>query len=291
MSRQTSLGVAAVRQICKAFAISCQAYYAARKPKPAKPKAARQSTLPFATDEELEPKIREIVDKYPAWGVRKVRACLRREGVRVSHKRVWALTREWGLVLPPPAARDQDAPRGHVAVPESNRRWATDLTTVWTRQDGLVALVPTVDCGDRFCFEVAVTKSQESPYVLGPVERALVTAFNAPDCVPDGLELRTDHGPQYTGSDCEDLCDDWGLDHTLAPVGRPTGNAVVERFILTLKQKLIWAQDWESIDELRVAIRQWTREYNHERPHQSLDWRTPAEQRALNLKQPRQAAA
>jgi transposase InsO family protein len=49
--------------------------------------------------------------------------------------------------------------RGHVTVPEPNRRLATDLTTVWTRRDGVVAPVPTIDCGDRTAV-IEVTKNQ-----------------------------------------------------------------------------------------------------------------------------------
>lgn len=294
MSRQTSLGVAQVRQLCQAFGISRQAYYAARKPKRVRRSRPKRSGPPrpsCATVEELEPRIRKIVAEHSAWGVRKVWARLRRDGLHVSHKRVWALMNHWGLVLPPAAERDPAARRGQVAVPDSNRRWASDLTTTWTRKDGLVALVPVVDCGDRVCLGIEVTKSQESPPVLNPLERALVTEFRDPEQVPPGLELRTDHGPQYTGVDCEELCDHWGLEHTFAPVGRPTGNAVAERLILTLKQELIWTQDWDSIDELRAAIQRWLQIYNHERPHQALEWRTPDEQRSRNLGRQRQAAA
>lgn len=75
--------------------------------------------------------------------------------------------------------------------------------------------------------------------MLAPVRQALVHAFGDAGQVPMGLELRTDHGPQYTGTDCADLCREWGIDHTFAPVGRPTGNAVTERFIRTLKEELI----------------------------------------------------
>jgi hypothetical protein len=94
---------------------------------------------------------------------------------------------------------------------------------------------------------------------------------------------RPEDGPQYTGSDCHDLCEDWGVDHTFAPVGRPTGNAVAERFIQTLKVELIWTRDWKSLEELRQAVTEWLHVYNHVRPHQSLDWMTPAEKRAENL--------
>jgi len=66
-------------------------------------------------------------------------------------------------------------------------------------------------------------------------------------------------------------------------VGRPTGNAVAERFIATLKIELLWTRDWESIEELRSAVREWLRSYNYERPHQALNDCTPAEKREKNL--------
>jgi putative transposase len=73
------------------------------------------------------------------------------------------------------------------------------------------------------------------------------------------------------------------VDHTFAPVGRPTGNAVAERFIQALKVELVWTRDWESLEELREAVTEWLQVYNHVRPHQALDWMTPAEKRAENL--------
>ena len=66
-------------------------------------------------------------------------------------------------------------------------------------------------------------------------------------------------------------------------MGRPTGNAVVERLILTLKTELIWTQDWSSLEELQAALDAWLHVYNTQRPHQALDWLTPAERRAKNL--------
>jgi putative transposase len=288
MSLTTSRGDATVGQLCEAFGISRQAYYAARKAPRSRASEGRSRGRPerrgsWVSDAVLIEKIQQVVAEFPAWGVRKVWAYLKRLGTVVSRKRVWKRMRALGLTLPPLCERAEPFRRGHVAVPESNRRWATDLTTTWTARDGTVALVPVIDCGDRVVFDIEVTKSQESPAVLAPVERALEEAFGSPVAVPDGLELRSDHGPQYTGSDCEDLCSMWGLEHTLAPVGRPTGNAVAERFIQTLKVELIWTRDWESIAELRDALAQWLHVYNHVRPHEALGWMTPAEKRAENL--------
>jgi transposase InsO family protein len=293
MSRETSRGTATVCLLCDAFGVSRQAYYAALKPKATTPRKRRRSSLrsPWASTAEVAAGARAIVAEHPAWGVRKVWATLRRRGLIASRKRVWAIMRSEGLVLPPPFERDPAAPRGQVVTAESNRRWATDLTTVWTKDDGLVAVVPVVDCGDRTLLDFEVTKDQDSPCVLAPVERSLEAVFGTARAVPEGLELRTDHGPQYTGADCEALVKRWHVDHTLAPVGRPTGNAVAERLIQTLKIELLWTRDWLSAREVREAIRDWRQVYNHLRPHQALDWQTPAERRKKNFAAVRTAAA
>ena len=313
MNRETSRGVASVLLACEAFGISRQAYYAAlRRSKPTvapdcsreagpdedssmserAPEDVRVVQRPtWATTEELRMAIHEVVHEHSAWGVRKIWATLRRRELRAGQKRVWAIMKADGLTMEPVAVRESPGRYGHVAVPESNRRWATDLTTVWTRDDGVVAVVPVIDCGDRVALGCNVTKSQESEPVLAPVERALIDQFGSTEQAPEGLELRTDHGPQYTGSDCEDLCGDWGVEHTFAPVGRPTGNAIAERFIQTLKIELVWTRDWTSLEELQAAINTWLDDYNGIRPHQAMDWMTPNEKRASNLGLQLEAAA
>lgn len=284
--------MASVALICETFALTRQAYYAARKaPSPASDAPRAEHRGAWTTTEELLGAIQEIIAENPAWGVRKVWAVLRRCGYRAGRKRVWALMRAEGLTLPQGERREAPGRYGHVSVPDSNRRWGSDLTTVCTKDDGVVAIVPVMDYGDRFVFRCAITKSQDSDAVLEPFASALDEVFGDPAQRPDGFEWRTDHGPQYTGGDCEKLCKKWRIDHTFAPVGRPTGNAVVERFIETLKVELIWPQDWRSAEELRQAIDRWLVKYNFERPHQALNEQTPAERRALNLGLSRSEAA
>ncbi|HVV83886.1 MAG TPA: IS3 family transposase [Kofleriaceae bacterium] len=219
MNRTTVAGEASVSLLCSTFGLSRATYYAETRQQRGDaapvgnvvrlPRRPRHTVAAVVLE-----RIREVLarDTARAWGVRKVWATMRREGLRVSRRRVHAIMRAHGLVL----ARDREpgeTPRGHVVVPEPNRRLATDLTTVWTRRDGVVALVPTIDCGDRTAV-VQVTKDQHGPAVLASVENKLVAAFGASANVPDGVELRTDHGPQYTGADCEALCERWHLHHT-----------------------------------------------------------------------------
>jgi putative transposase len=292
VSRDTDFGKAPVVLVCAVFGLSRAAYYAAQRalaapaaaePIPTPPPSLRlvAPTQTVVAVDVLREAIQAIAEAHPAWGVRKVHAMLRRKPyeVRTSRKRVWALMRDMKLCFPA-GARPGEVPRGTVAVALPNRLWATDLTTVWTEEDGLVAIVPVIDCGCRSLLELRVTKSQESPAILSAVTAALVDNFDTPAGVPEGLGLRTDHGPQYTGADCDELCKRWNVDHTLAPVGRPTGNAVAERVIRTMKEECLWLRDWKSLAEVQAGLDAWRRMYNEERPHQSLHWNTPSEVRA-----------
>lgn len=281
LSRQTEAGEASVQMFCEVMRMHRSTYYAAQQPNaqavslrpaPTQPRGVRTADLLAA--------LQRLVAEHPAWGYRKLWAVLRRDGVRVAQRRVYALCKSHGLLLTPDQPARRPAPRGHVTVPESNRRWATDLTTVWTEKDGLCAVTILVDCGDRSVLGLLASKSQEAPTILAPVRSALREHFGLPALVPAGLELRTDHGPQYTGRDCDSLCVHWRVQHTLAPVGRPTGNAVAERTIRTMKEECIWLADFASLADLQAALDAWRETFNHQRPHQALKWQTPAERRA-----------
>lgn len=169
---------------------------------------------------------------------------------------------------------------GTVAVDRPDARWATDFTTVFTGDDGIVAVVPVIDCGCRTVVGLAATKSQDAATIIAVVEAALEQEFGSPKRAPKGLELRTDHGAQYTGTKCRELCRRWRLEHVYAPRRCPTANGVVERVIRTMKEDCIWLRDWQSLEELQRALHEWCITYNKHRPHQSLGWKTPLEFRA-----------
>lgn len=294
MSRQTSEGLVPVIVLCALFGVSRQGYYAAlRRVSDARERAVdvarsavratRATAARFAATGKVVAAIRLVAAAHPAWGVRKVWAILRREhDLRVGKNRVYALMKAEGLLLPPDGNR-LPSPRGTVAVEEPNRLWATDLTTVYTLDDGWVGVTPTVDCGCRSALGIVVAKEQDARTLLESMRSALEAEFGSPEAVPDGLEWRSDHGPQFTGGDARDLCRDWKVTHTFAPIGRPTGNSVVERFIRTLKEEVLWIQDFRTVEDVRRAVEAWLPTYNARRPHQALAYQTPAERRALKL--------
>jgi putative transposase len=271
-----------VALLCETFKITRQALYRhlarrkAVKATPANPGCCIKGT----PTPELTEAIRELSKLHPGWGTRKIWAHLTKiRHLKAGLNRVYALMKKCGLLLQSSGKLRVIPLFGRVCVEESNRRWATDFTRVWTTLDGWVAVIPVIDCGDRFLLGLEASKSEDSLHILSPVRGALSDAFGKPEAVPVNLELRTDHGSVYTGRDCEALCEYWKVEHSFAPVGRPTGNAVAERVILTLKTELTWTRDWESLEELRLELARWRQVYNEERPHQALGWLTPAQKR------------
>ncbi len=59
--------------------------------------------------------------------------------------------------------------------------------------------------------------------------------------------------------------------------GSPWENAYVESFNSRLEDELLGRELFTSLLEAKVLIEQYRLEYNHERPHSSLGYRTPAE--------------
>jgi putative transposase len=59
--------------------------------------------------------------------------------------------------------------------------------------------------------------------------------------------------------------------------GRALDNAFVERLWRTVKYENIYLMDYASVPDLEMGLHAYFRFYNHERLHQSLNYRTPAE--------------
>ena len=73
----------------------------------------------------------------------------------------------------------------------------------------------------------------------------------------------------------------YGLKQEFITPHCPQQNGMVERVIRTLKEQCIHRQRFDSIQHATRAIGDWISFYNHRRPHQALDMKTPAEAFAL----------
>src|SRR5271168_3111093 len=101
------------------------------------------------------------------------------------------------------------------------------------------------------------------------------------------LTLTTDNGTQFTSTRYLETLRQLGITHRRTAYNHPEGNGRIERFHRSLKEEEVWLHEYQSLAEARDSIARWIHQYNHQRPHQALHYRTPAAARqAFHQPQP-----
>lgn len=89
--------------------------------------------------------------------------------------------------------------------------------------------------------------------------------------------IRVDNGPEFVSDRLQQWCDDHGITLQFIQPGKPMQNGYVERNNGSLRKELLDAYLFYSLQEVREMAREWQRDYNCERPHESLGFVPPAE--------------
>ena len=92
--------------------------------------------------------------------------------------------------------------------------------------------------------------------------------------------FNTDQGSQFTSPRFTDVLREAGIRISMDGRGRWMGNVLIERLWRSLEYECIYLNAFETGSEARAGIGRWMRYYNAERPHSSLDGRTPDEAHA-----------
>jgi len=235
------------------------------------------------SDPELLAAIRGVIAESPfvAEGHRKVWARLRRQGVFTARKRVLWLMREAGLLAPTALVRKR-AKRLHdgtikVSVPDT--LWATDATESSTDSDGRCAVFAIIDhaCGEVW---VDATPRMDRWAAADLLREACTERFGSVEAaVADGLALRHDGGPCFRSAHYQAEIDHLGIGRSPAFHYEPETNGCVEKFIQTLKEQVLWIERFDTLADLRAAIRAFAQRYNREWLLAAHDYRTPLEAR------------
>ena len=211
-------------------------------------------------DDELLGAIRREIGESPfvGEGDKKICARLRVRGVRTSRKRVLRLMREAGLLAPTPQVRRR-ARRlhdGRITTDTPDELWATDPTEAWTRHDGRCAVFAIVDHCTGEAWVDAAPKMDR--WAAGDLLReAIGDRFGSLEAgAAAGLALRHDGGSCFRSAHYQAEIDHLGIDRSPAFAYEPETNGVVEKFIQTLKEQVLWIERFDTLAELRARIRQ-----------------------------------
>jgi transposase InsO family protein len=278
-----------VARVCQVWEVPRSSFYAAQQAGAAearpKPNPARRGPKPAISDEDLLAAIRADLARSP-WtgeGHRKVWARLRAlDGIQVSRKRVLRLMRQHALLSPHRArTRPETSHERQIITAAPNIMWATDATQVTTVQDGKVWLFGVVEHWNAELLGWHVAKHgtrTEAIQALGMAVRQQFGQLGAG--AARGLALRHDHGSNFMADHFQKQVKFWGLAPSYAFVREPETNGVIERLFRTLKEQAIHGRIFQTIEDVRDAVRAFVARYNAEWLIEKNGYRSPAQMRA-----------
>jgi putative transposase len=230
------------------------------------------------------------------YGVPRVHAELRFQGVRVGRKRVERLMRQAGLsglvkrrrgrttIRVPGVRVADDLVQRDFTPATADRLWVADITYLRT-WEGWLYLAVVLDCFSRKVVGWSMADHLRASLVVDALEMAVSRRRPAP-----GLVHHSDQGSQYVSLVFGRRCRQAGIEISMGSRGDAFDNAVCEAFFKTLKAELIDRRSWPTKQEARVAVFEFVEcFYNRQRRHSALAYLSPDEYE--RIKQSQQQAA
>ena len=213
----------------------------------------------------------------PFYGARRMAVWLKNQGYRVNRKHVRRLMQVMGLKAvyrrprtskPAPCHKVYPYLLSGMEITRPNQVWAADITYIPMAR-GFLYLVVIMDWYSRYVLSWRLSNTLDAGFCVDALEEAL--RKGRPDI------FNTDQGAQFTSEAFTGLLEQHGIKISMDGKGRYSDNLFIERLWRTVKYEEVYLRAYQDGKEARVAIGDYFRFYNTERPHQSLGYRTPAE--------------
>ncbi len=256
----------AVAAVARVMQVSRQALY--RTPTPRRPPQRRPPADP------VEAAIVEEALANQTDGYRMICAFVRRKlGVAVNRKRVLRVMRERKLIQRRRLLERRRRP-GFFRVERPRQLWQLDLTSVWVGEHGWTYLMAIIDCCTREIVAWQLELRCRADEAIALVERAAVVYA----IEPGELTLGSDNGSAFTARRFRARLAELGIRHRRGGYRDPESQAFIESWFGKLKEREVWLNEYETLDDARQGIGGYVDRYHH-RPHSGLDYRTPLEVR------------
>lgn len=223
-------------------------------------------------DAPVRTRLRELAAQRPRFGYRRLHVLLRREGIVVNHKRIERLYREEGLAVRR-RARKSLAPvlRGRPAPPQrANEQWALDFLQDALASGRTIRVLSVIDVFTHEALALEVDTSLPGRRVAWVLGRLLGERER-----PAPLVL--DNGPELISRALEEWAHRHAVTLHVIDPGTPIQNAHGERCHGRLRDECLNEHWFLGLGDARRIVEAWRQDYNGERPHSALGYRTPVE--------------
>lgn len=213
----------------------------------------------------------------PFYGVRRLKVWLQRQGITVNRKRLLRLMNQmgWQTLFRRKSTSDPDKQNKvypyllkGLQIERANQVWATDITYV-PMHKGFMYLCAVIDLHTRFVLNWSVSNTMTADWCRQVVDEA-IQQHGCPEI------FNTDQGSQFTSETFTKLLLDKEVRISMDSKGRAIDNIFIERLWRTVKYEYIYLHVADNGLKLYQGLCGYFEFYNNDRPHQSLNYQTPA---------------
>ena len=231
--------------------------------------------------EEMRKHIQFVFDESrQRFGANKIAAVLSERGIKTTPKYVAELMREMGIesiVINSKKeykkhlrfAQKQNHLQRQFQVSEPNRFWVSDVTC-FKINDKYHYVCMILDLFSRKIVAYGMSPKNSTYLITSTFKRAFKEREN-----PQQLTFHSDRGAQYTSNALRKLLRMNKVVQSFSKSGSPYDNAVAEAFFASMKKEELYRTIYKSERQFCESVDNYIHFYNAERPHSTLNYKTP----------------
>ena len=262
--------------MCKILEVSRAGYYHWLK---------RIPSFRYLEDQRLLEIIRYHYNKSRGtYGLPRIYAAIRKEGLKVNKKKIARLMRinkiraktkkkfKVTTVENTKAKASENILKGNFSSEKENRIWTSDITYIWTKQ-GWLYLAVVMDIYSRKIVWWSLDSSLSAELVIKALMMAIL--HRNPE---QGIIFHSDRGSQYTSSSVREMLKSYQMTQSMSSTGNCYDNAITESFFHTIKTELTFWNSYQTREEAKRSIFEYIEIfYNRQRLHSAIGYLSPVE--------------
>ncbi len=240
----------------------------------------RRELTPTSDEKQLTTDIINLATRYGRYGYRRITALLNNKfSWGVNHKRVERIWRKEGLKVPKKQPKRgrlwlNDGSCLRLRPEHKDHVWSYDFMVERTAEGKRFKILNIIDECTRECLAALVDRKIKADDVIDQLFQLFVFRGN-----PE--HIRSDNGPEFTAKAVRNWLNRLGVKTLFIEPGSPWENGYIESFNGKMRDELLDREVFTTLEEARILISQWRREYNEFRPHSARNYQPPAPEAVL----------
>lgn len=221
--------------------------------------------------------IDEEYTRHPFLGTRKMCYYLMQQGFSVNRKRVQRLYQCLGIEAiysKPNLSRENAQHKKYpyllkgLSITRPNQVYCSDITYIRLSK-GFMYLVAIMDWYSRYVLGWRLSPTLEAEWCID----LLSCVLSKKHCEI----FNSDQGVQFTSEGFTRILLEKNINISMDGRGRALDNVFIERLWRSVKYECIYLHEFSCVAELQSELRHYFYYYNYDRPHQHLQYQTPAD--------------